>query len=74
MNKITAFIKRDSKGYFAYSPSLAGCYSQGRTKKAVVANFTKAAKVHLAARKDIEKRLIKRTGIQAVELILGSRA
>jgi len=74
MNKITAFIKRDSKGYFAYSPSLAGCYSQGQTKKAVVANFTKAAKVHLAARKDIEKRLVKRAGIQAVELILGSRA
>lgn len=74
MNKVTAFIKREGKGYFAYSPSLAGCYSQGQTKKAVVVNFTKAAKVHLAARKDIEKRLSRRAGIHAVELILESRA
>ncbi len=74
MNKITAFIKRQGKSYFAYSPSLTGCYSQGQTKKSAVANFTKAAKVHLAARKDIEKRLAKRAGVQAVELILGSRA
>lgn len=74
MDKITAFIKRQGKGYFAYSPSLTGCYSQGQTKKAVVANFTKAAKVHLAARKDIEKRLARRIGIQAVELTIGSRA
>lgn len=74
MNKITAFIKRDSKGYWASSPSLTGCYSQGPTKKAVVANFTKAAKLHLATRKMIEKRLARRAGIQTVELTLGSRA
>lgn len=74
MNKITAFIKRQGKGYFAYSPSLSGCYSQGQTQKTAVANFTKAAKVHLAAQKDIEKRLSRRIGIKTVELTLGSRA
>ncbi|MFH0905401.1 MAG: type II toxin-antitoxin system HicB family antitoxin [bacterium] len=74
MNKITAFIKRQGKSYWAYSPSLTGCYSQGPTKKAVVANFTKAANVHLAARKTIEKRLARKAGIQTVELTLGSRA
>lgn len=74
MDKITAFIKRDGKSYFAYSPSLAGCYSQGQTRKKATTNFKKAAKIHLAARKDIEKRLSRRAGIYVEELILGTRA
>ena len=74
MDKITAFIKREGRSYWASSPSLSGCYSQGKTKKKAVANFTKAAKVHLAARKDIERRLARRAGVQTVELKLGSRA
>ena len=74
MDKITAFIKKDGRGYWASSPSLSGCYSQGKTKKTTLANFTKAAKVHLAARKDIERRLSRRVGVQTGELRLGSRA
>lgn len=74
MDKITAFIKREGRSYWASSPSLSGCYSQGKTKKKAVANFTKAAKVHLAARRDIERRLARRAGVQTVELRLGNRA
>ena len=43
-------IEKDADGYFAYCPSLQGCYTQGDTYKEVVANIRDAIQLHAADR------------------------
>lgn len=40
-------IEKDSDGYFAYCPSLQGCYSQGDTYEEVLANIEDAMRLHV---------------------------
>ena len=44
-------IEKDRNGYFAYCPSLQGCYTQGETYEGVVANIKDAIRLHLDDRK-----------------------
>jgi len=37
------------EGYFAYSPSLAGCYSNGKTIEEAKRNIREALQQHIAA-------------------------
>ena len=45
---ILVIIEKDEDGYFAYVPSIQGCYSQGDTYEAVVSNITDAIKINMA--------------------------
>jgi predicted RNase H-like HicB family nuclease len=43
-------IEKDKNGYFAYCPSLQGCYTQGDTYEEVLRNIEDAVKLHLEDR------------------------
>jgi predicted RNase H-like HicB family nuclease len=43
-------IEKDSDGYFAYCPSLQGCYSQGDTYEEALANIEDAIRLHIEDR------------------------
>jgi predicted RNase H-like HicB family nuclease len=56
-------IEKDSDGYFAYCPSLQGCYSQGDTYEEALANIEDAMRLH------IEDRLAQGETIATSEMI-----
>jgi predicted RNase H-like HicB family nuclease len=41
--------EREDEGYFAYSPSLPGCFSNGTTIEAAKRNIREAIQMHVAA-------------------------
>jgi len=43
-------VEKDEEGYFAYSPELQGCYTQGDTFEEVMANIRDAIKLHVEDR------------------------
>jgi predicted RNase H-like HicB family nuclease len=40
-------IEADADGYFAFCPSLQGCYSQGQTYEEAVGNIRDAIRLHI---------------------------
>ncbi|HKP53736.1 MAG TPA: type II toxin-antitoxin system HicB family antitoxin [Chloroflexia bacterium] len=52
MNKflLPVVVERDSDGYFAYCPSLQGCYTQGDTYEDALANIEDAIRLHIEDR------------------------
>lgn len=45
--KITVVIEKDADGYYAYSPELPGCQSQGDTLEEVQTNIQEAVELYL---------------------------
>ncbi|HOV39115.1 MAG TPA: type II toxin-antitoxin system HicB family antitoxin [Spirochaetales bacterium] len=45
--KMSAVIEHDENGYFAYSPELKGCYSQGETYEEALENIREAMELYL---------------------------
>lgn len=43
-------IEKDSDGYFAFCPTLQGCYTQGDTYEEAVANIEDAIRLHIEDR------------------------
>jgi predicted RNase H-like HicB family nuclease len=43
-------VERDSDGYFAYCPSLQGCYTQGDTYEEALVNIEDAIRLHIEDR------------------------
>lgn len=43
-------IEKDADGYFAYCPSLQGCYTQGDTYEEVIKNIKDAIRLHIEDR------------------------
>jgi predicted RNase H-like HicB family nuclease len=56
-------IEKDSDGYFAYCPTLQGCYSQGDTYEEALSNIEDAMRLH------IEDRLARSESIPTSEVI-----
>ena len=58
MTKFTfpVLIEGDSDGYFAYCPSLQGCYTRGDTFEEALVNIEDAVRLH------VEDRLAKGEG------------
>jgi predicted RNase H-like HicB family nuclease len=52
--KINIIIERDKDGYYAYSPDLKGCQSQGNTIEEVKANIQEAVELYLETLDDRE--------------------
>jgi predicted RNase H-like HicB family nuclease len=47
MQKISVIIEKDAAGYYAYSPDLPGCQSQGDSLEEAVANIKEAVSLYL---------------------------
>ncbi len=56
-------IEKDEDGYFAYCPSLQGCYTQGETYEEVLANIRDAIRLH------VEDRLANNEPVPDVEVV-----
>ncbi len=56
--KINVIIEKDNYGYYAYSPELKGCQSQGDTIEDVQANIQEAIELYLETLSESEKQAI----------------
>jgi predicted RNase H-like HicB family nuclease len=45
--KVSVVIEKDEHGYYAFSPELEGCQSQGETFEEAVANVREAIELYL---------------------------
>jgi predicted RNase H-like HicB family nuclease len=45
--RVSIVLEQDESGYFAYSPELPGCYSQGESYEAAVANIKEAVDLYI---------------------------
>jgi predicted RNase H-like HicB family nuclease len=61
--KLSVIVEKDKEGYFAFSPQLQGCYSQGETYEEVMENIKDAIRLHL------EDRLESNESIPEIESI-----
>ncbi len=52
--KVSVVIEKDEKGYYAYSPELEGCQSQGGSFDEVMANVKEAIALYLDTLTDEE--------------------
>ncbi len=52
--KVSVVIEKDEKGYYAYSPELEGCQSQGGSFEEVMANVREAVALYLDTLTDEE--------------------
>jgi len=46
--KVSIVIEKDDFGYYAYSPELEGCQTQGDTFEEVMANIKEAIEIYLS--------------------------
>ncbi len=56
--KVSIVIEKDEFGYYAYSPELEGCQTQGDTIEEVMANIKEAVTLYMETLTDEEKRLV----------------
>ena len=54
--KVSVVIEKDEHGYYAYSPELEGCQSQGDTFDEAVANIREAVELYLETLSEEERR------------------
>lgn len=54
--KVSIVIEKDEFGYYAYSPELEGCQSQGDSFEEVIANIREAIELYLETLTDEEKK------------------
>ncbi len=47
MHKVSVIIEKDSNGFYAFSPDLPGCQSQGDTLEEAIANIREAISLYL---------------------------
>lgn len=55
-DKVSVVIERDSFGYYAYSPELEGCQTQGDTLEEVMANIREAIELYWETLSEEEKQ------------------
>jgi len=66
--KLSVIVEKDKNGYFAFSPQLQGCYSQGDTYEEVMDNIKDAIKLHLEDRLESEESIPKVESISITSL------
>ena len=55
--KIPVIIEEDKDGYFAYCPTLQGCYTQGDTFEEVLKNIIDAIRLHIQDRREANEEI-----------------
>jgi predicted RNase H-like HicB family nuclease len=53
--KVNVVIEKDDHGYYAYSPELEGCQSQGDSYEEVILNIREAAELYLETLSEEER-------------------
>lgn len=53
--KVSIVIEKDAYGYYAYSPELEGCQSQGDSLEEAIANIKEAIELYLETLPEDEK-------------------
>ncbi len=56
--KVGVIIKKDENGYYAYSPEIDGCQSQGETLEEVIGNIREAVELYLETLTKAEKKAL----------------
>lgn len=54
--KVSIVIEKDDYGYYAYSPELEGCQTQGGTFEDVIANMKEAIELYLETLPEDERK------------------
>jgi len=54
--KVSVVVEHDQHGFYAYSPELRGCQSQGDSLDEVLANIREAIELYLETLSDDEKK------------------
>jgi predicted RNase H-like HicB family nuclease len=47
---VSVIVEKDKDGYFAFSPDLKGCYTQGESYEEVIENIRDAIRLHIEER------------------------
>jgi len=70
--RISVVIEKDEDGYFAYSPELQGCYTQGETYEEVLENIKDAIKLHIIDRLEEGEKIpkVELINLTAVEVTI----
>jgi predicted RNase H-like HicB family nuclease len=55
--RFSVVIEKDKDGYFAFSPELQGCYTQGVTYEEAIENIRDAIRLHVEDRLDSGKEV-----------------
>ncbi|MGD8975090.1 MAG: type II toxin-antitoxin system HicB family antitoxin [Desulfobacterales bacterium] len=48
--QVSVIVEKDKDGYFAFSPDLKGCYTQGESYEEVIENIRDAIRLHIEDR------------------------
>ena len=56
--KVSIVIEKDENGYYAYSPELEGCQTEGSSYEEAIANIKEAIELYLETLTDDEKKAI----------------
>lgn len=56
--KVNIIIEKDKNGYYAYTPELDGCQSQGDTFDEALANIKEAIELYISTLSDDERKEI----------------
>ena len=67
---VEVVIEKDADGYFAYCPSLQGCYTQGETYEETLEHIKDAIRLHLEDRKAAHQPLPSAEAISVTTLEL----
>ncbi len=54
--KVSIVVEKDEHGYYAYSPELEGCQSQGDSYEDAIKNIKEAVELYLETLTDEEKK------------------
>lgn len=54
--KVSVVIEKDEHGFYAYTPELEGCQSQGDTFEEVIANIKEAIELYLETLPEDERK------------------
>jgi predicted RNase H-like HicB family nuclease len=72
--KVSVVIAKDSFGYYAYSPELEGCQTQGDSFEEVMANIKEAIELYLETLSEEEKQAVFSKEILTTSLEVGGIA
>lgn len=56
--KVNVVIEKDDQGYYAYSPELEGCQSQGDSLDEVMTNIREAIELYLETLSESERKAL----------------
>jgi predicted RNase H-like HicB family nuclease len=68
--KVSIVVEKDDYGYYAYSPELEGCQTQGDSYEEVINNMKEAVELYLETLSEEEKRLLLSKEILTTSLVV----